>query len=160
MQSERLADPYPWTWEIPTAGAALVLVVPPLLAQLGRSIANLMVTGHWFWPGNVRDGLTSLPAIWAGDATAGLVPAPPAAAPAWLVVAMIILLESAVILGLVFAAVAAYSKWGKGAVRGLASKSEIEAVLGEARLRRDHDLIRPDLGDDSSVGHDGYHPDF
>lgn len=157
MQSDRFSDPYPWTWEIPAVVATVLLLGPAVIAQLGRSVANLMATGHWYWP-NLLNGAASLPAIVAGDATAGLVPAPTSAAPAWLVIVTITVMELVVIVGIVFAAVAANGKWGRGAVRGLASDSETEEVLGVSRLGRNAAMIRPDLDADADAGHDGYHP--
>lgn len=160
MQSERFSDPYLWTWEGPAIVITLVLVGPVAIAQFGRSLANLMATGHWYWPSNLFNSVVSLPAIVAGDGSAGLAPVPPSAAPAWLVIVTIVVMELATIFGIVFAAVAINAKWGKGAVRGLASDSETEEVLGVSRLGRNAAVIRPDLDAANDVGHDGYHPQF
>jgi hypothetical protein len=73
---------------------------------------------------------------------------------------MVVVMTFLAILGLVFAAAAALHKWGTGAVRGVASATETEEVLGVSRLRRSAALIRPDLEDDNLAGHDGYHPHF
>lgn len=159
MQSERLTDPYPHTWEIPVAVTAIMVIDFGLAAQLGRAFANLAATGHWYWP-NALNAIKSVPVILSGQASAGLVPAPTAAAPTALVIVFIALMELLSLAGLAAAGWAAYRKWGKGAVRGLASDSETEKVLGLSRLRRSSAVIRPDLDGDAVAGHDGYHPRF
>ena len=50
LQRERRHDPYPWTWEIPTAITVCLVVALVLGVQLGRSVANLAVGGGWTWP--------------------------------------------------------------------------------------------------------------
>jgi hypothetical protein len=145
--------------EIPVAVTAILVINFGLAAQLGRAFANLAATGHWYWP-NPLNAIKSVPAILSGQATAGLVPTPTVAAPTGLVIAFIALMELLTLAGIGVAGLAAYRKWGKGAVRGLASDSETEAVLGLSRLRRSAAVVRPDLDGDTVAGHDGYHPHY
>jgi hypothetical protein len=63
-QSERRRNPYPWTWEIPGAITADLLVLPCLAAQTGRSIANLSAGGGWDFPHGAQLFL-SLPGLVA-----------------------------------------------------------------------------------------------
>src|SRR5664280_5517 len=71
MQRSRRNDPYPFTWEIPAAIIASVLLVLVLGIHIGRAAANLLAGVGWSWP--ARDELfRSLPAILGGDGGAGL----------------------------------------------------------------------------------------
>ena len=84
MQRERVQDEYPWTWEIPLAVVCGALVVAGAVCQLSRSLANWFAGDGWLWP--PPDKLvTSLPALLAGDAAAGLsgVQHPASAAALW-----------------------------------------------------------------------------
>ena len=71
IQRARRANPYPFTWEIPTALVLAVLLALVLGVQLGRSVANLLAGNGWAVVD--RAGLfTTLPGILAGHAGAGL----------------------------------------------------------------------------------------
>ena len=71
MQSRRRRNPYPHTWEIPlavTVALALLLVIG---LHVGRGVANLMAGNRWLFVDRA-ELLTSLPAILAGRADAGV----------------------------------------------------------------------------------------
>ena len=75
MQHARRTNPYPWTWEIPAAIIAVVLLVMGIALHLARAIANLFAGVGW--------QLTPRPALFSsllgligGDAGAGLPDAP------------------------------------------------------------------------------------
>ena len=143
MQTERRHNPYPLTWEIPagilTCATALLIVG----IHLGRALANWTAGAGWHWPATTLLG--SLPAVLAGDATAGLTghlsePAAPADVFGWIVATELLIVVAGTIL-----AVAALRRWGPGRLKGMASAAEAEASLGRTRLRRVRHIIRPDL---------------
>jgi hypothetical protein len=144
LQRDRRRDPYPWTWEIPLASAVVVLVLVAYALQLGRSLANLLVGAGWAWPD--RAGVWgSLPAVVGGDAGAGLdaLQAPPAG-PA-LVSVCVAVSELAVLAVLACSVKVVLDRWGPARVRGMASRTEAELLLGVSRLRRVRGVVRPDL---------------
>jgi len=145
MQHARRHNPYPWTWEIPLAVTCTMLLVLVLGVQVGRGIANLTAGAGWCWP--TRDWLfRSIPAIWAGDATAGIHTttatrfADPASLRVWLVVA-----ETALVAVLAAVGVVVVRRWGPHRLKGMASRDEAERLLGVSRLRRVRHVVRPDL---------------
>ena len=143
-QRSRRQDPYPWTWEMPLAAILAVLVLISFGVHLGRAVANVLAGCDWMFPSRV-DLFSSLPAVLRGDAGAGLVDLhEPAASPLSLLMCIgateLILLAATVVLikwGL--------DRWGPGRMRGVASSSEAESLLGVARLRRSRKIVRPDL---------------
>lgn len=156
MQRERRRDPYPWTWEIPVAIVLVALAVLVLGIQLGRSVGNLAAGAGWTWP-DTDTGMTvaspvstafwsSLPEVLAGDAAAGL-PNPLPAAPAGRALLWVsICLVELGLLGMTgWAGASIYSRWGPGRMRGMATASEAERLLGVTRLRRVAPIVRPDL---------------
>jgi hypothetical protein len=70
-QQSRRHDPYPWTWEIPLGIILVILMVLVCGVHLGRGIANVWAGAGWAFPRRV-ELFRSLPAVLAGDATAGL----------------------------------------------------------------------------------------
>lgn len=44
-----------------------------------------------------------------------------------------------------WASTIAYARWGPGRVRGMATKTEAEELLGLRRLRKNRAVVRPDL---------------
>lgn len=161
LQQSHRSDPYPYTWEIPAAITAAVVLVLILGLQLGRSMANLC-TGHgWVWPTG-RRVFTSLPGILHGDAGAGLASgdwASPAQLTLWLVIVELLILT-----GLITAGLWGMRRWGPHRMKGMASADQAETVLGLTRLRKVRGIIRPDLYPTRRAlsaprgGHDGYHP--
>ena len=143
MQHARRHNPYPWTWEVPLAITCTVLLALVIGVQLGRGIANLTAGAGWCWP--TRDWLVrSIPAILAGDATAGIHTttrfADRAGLRGWLVVT-----ETAILVLLTAVGVVVVRRWGPHRLMGMASPSEAEKLLGVSRLRRVRHVIRPDL---------------
>src|SRR5450759_3278293 len=71
MQRSRRNDPYPFTWEIPAAIIAGVLLVLVFGVHIGRAAANVLAGAGWAWPAR-EELFRSLPAILGGDGGAGL----------------------------------------------------------------------------------------
>jgi|SRR5215217_3108100 len=143
-QRSRRQDPYPWIWEMPLAVFLAVLVLISIGVHLGRAVANVLAGCDWRFPSRVNL-FSSLPAVLRGDAGAGLVDLHGSvASPSSLLVCVaateLILLTTCVVLikwGL--------DRWGPGRMRGVASSSEAERLLGVARLRRSRKIVPPDL---------------
>lgn len=159
MQRERRRDPYPWTWEIPlvvtlASGFAVVIGL-----QLGRSLANLVAGAGWTWPdpnaGQFTSPIgaafwTSLPGVVSGDAGAGLsestldADADQLAGPG-LLWACLGITEVLLIAAMSWAAIYVLQRWGPGRMRGMATATEAERLLGVTRLRKVAGIVRPDL---------------
>lgn len=144
MQQSRRSNPYPFTWEIPLAVFLAVVLLLFLGVHVGRAVAN-------FWAGSgltvppSQDLVTSWLSVLRGDAGAGLVPRPDHVAGPGALRFWIILSETFIIAGLLWLARAAWIRWGPGGVRGVATSSEVEEVVGRARLQKQAHVIRPDL---------------
>lgn len=144
VQNQR-TDELPLTWELP-AGLALTWILGAVLSlPVGQGIAYLLVGQCFVWPG--QELAASFVGLLSGRPGQGL-PATitgPAPSPA-LVYACAALMELAV----GFVAAWGLAWWwrsvGPGAQHGLASRYEVEAVLGRRALRRRRRTIRPDLG--------------
>lgn len=159
LQSDRRRDPYPYTWEIPVGILTGWLLLAGLGAHLARACANWTAGAGWIWPTG-KNLYSSLPAILAGNATAGLATTGTTASPgslhAWLIGIEILLTT-----GYLAAGIWALRRWGPGRMKGMATPDEAEAVLGVTRLRKVAPIIRPDLHPPTTQtpgGHDGYHP--
>ena len=144
LQTERRHDPYPYTWEIPVGALTATIITAALGVHLGRAIANWTVGAGWTWPTG-RGLFSSLHAVLAGSATAGLTtplttPAAPAVVTGWIIATEILLL-----VGLGVGAAFTMRRWGPGRMRGMATAAQAEATLGLSRLRRVRSIIRPDL---------------
>jgi hypothetical protein len=143
-QRSRRRDPYPWTWEMPLAIILAVLVLISFGVHLGRAVANVLAGCDWRFPSRMSL-FSSLPAVLSGDAGAGLVDlhgtvASPSSLLPCIATTELILLAASVLLikfGL--------DRWGPGRMRGVATSSEAERLLGVARLRRSRRIVRPDL---------------
>ena len=142
LQADRRRNPYPYTWEIPIGIFTGWFLLAGLGIHLGRALANWVAGAGWTWPAG-RALYTSIPAILAGNPTAGLTLSGGAASPAlygWLIAVQLVILA-----GYTTALVWAGRRWGPGRMKGMASPAEAEQVLGLTRLRRNAPLIRPDL---------------
>lgn len=143
MQQDRLSNPHPWTYEIPLAIVLLLVLVTVLGVHAGRAVANLAAGGGWGWP-PATELFTSLPALWRGDAAAGLtdpgVVASPPSLRTW-----VLLTQALNLVALLSLSVVAYRRWGSGRLRGMANRSEAAMLLGLPRLRKHRAVIRPDL---------------
>lgn len=144
LQQERRRDPYPHTWEIPAGTAIMTLLLAVVGVQLGRSFANWFAGADWHWPPS-RRLLSSIPAVLAGNATAGLTPTPSPAATSAAVIGWIAAVELVLFAAVITGTLLALRRWGPGRMRGMASRTDAETVLGVARLRRVRHIIRPDL---------------
>ncbi len=156
MQRERRSDPHPWSWELPVGICAVLALVVLVGLQLGRSLANLIAGAGWTWPAPDQGATApspigaafwaSLPGILTGDAGAGLPAADPTALAGpvllWLCMGaceLALMTTAALTLGY------GWRRYGPNRVRGVASRTEAESLLGVSRLRRVAPLVRPDL---------------
>jgi hypothetical protein len=143
-QRSRRQDPYPWTWELPLGVTLAVLVLISFGVHIGRAVANVFAGCDWRFPGRV-DLLSSLPAVLRGDAGAGLVDLHgPVASPSSLL-ACVAATELILLANTVFLIKFGLDRWGPGRMKGVATSSEAERLLGVARLRRSRKIVRPDL---------------
>lgn len=143
-QRERRRNPYPWTWE-PTAGVLTVLGLVVLVGlQTGRTLANGAATGRWrIAP--VDTWATTVPALLAGDAAAGLESQPDVTAPPVVLWTLTGLVELLLLALTVLALRWGWRRWSPWRPHGFADPGDVERVLGLQRLRRTAHLIRPDL---------------
>jgi hypothetical protein len=144
MQRARRHDPYPLTWELPTALTAAVLLVLAAGVHAGRAVANLLAGAGWTWPDHDQV-FTSLPAVLSGQAGAGLAGQPRALPGPLALWASISLIELVLVILLGWLAAQGLHTWGPRRVHGMASRAEAERLLGRVRLRRAAPVIRPDL---------------
>lgn len=144
MQHARRTNPYPWTWEIPTAIIAAVLLVMALSIHLARAIANLVAGGDWQLTPRT-ELFSSLPRLVSGETRAGL-PEPSStyasSGQLWFWIA-----ATEVVALVVVAMVLRWglTQWGPGRIQGMASPGEADRLLGVGRLHRNASMIRPDL---------------
>lgn len=159
LQSERRHEPYPWTYEIPVAAAAVLALVGVPTIHLGRALANLFAGQGWTWPASGL-AITSLRGVITGDGGAGIVPALPNPASSGAVIAWVVTSLIVMLIGVGVLLRWVLRKWGPGRMKGMASAAEAEAILGVGRLKKNRKIIRPDLFAPASTsrGHDGYHP--
>ena len=143
-QQARRRDPYPWTWELPLGVVVAVLLVAALAAHVGRAVANRIAGAGWAFP-NRADLFTSLPALLAGDAAAGLPETTGPVATADALLAWVVVVQLLVLTAVLVALKVMFGRWGPGRMRGMASRHEAEQLLGRSRLRRNAPTIRPDL---------------
>lgn len=143
LQQERRRDPYPHTWEVPAGTAIMTLLLAVVGVQLGRSLANWFAGADWHWPPS-RRLLSSIPAVLTGNATAGLTPTPNPAATPTAVIGWIAAVELVLFAAAITGTLLALRRWGPGRMRGIASRTDAETVLGVTRLRRVRHIIRPD----------------
>lgn len=149
VQSQR-TDVLPLTWEIPV-GLGLTWCLAAVLAlPVGQSLAYLLTGERFAWPGQALG--QSLLGLLAGDPGRGLPTEIASNGPqAGLVYGCIALVE----LMVAIVAVCALGWWwrtaGPAAQFGLASRSEVQAVLGPGVLRKRRKTIRPDTIASTSI---------
>jgi len=144
MQHARRTNPYPWTWEIPAAIIAVVLLVLGFALHLARAIANLFAGAGWQL--TPRPALfSSLPRLIGGDAGSGLPDAQTGYASSGALWFWSAATELVVLVIVVLVLRRGLAQWGPGRIQGMASPSEAEELLGLSRLRRNGPVIRPDL---------------
>ena len=143
-QRSRRQDPYPLMWEMPLAVILAVVVLISFGVHLGRAVANVLAGCNWRFPSRVNL-FSSLPAVLRGDAGAGLVDLHgPGASPSSLLMC-VAAAELVLLITTVFLIKFGLDRWGPGRMRGVATSSEAERLLGVARLRRSRKIVRPDL---------------
>lgn len=143
MQRSRRSNPYPLTWEVPTAvvvGLALLLV---LGLQAARSVANLVAGNGWVFVGRV-DLFATLGGLLGGDAASGLPGLPQPAGPG-LLWTCVVVVEAVILVAVVSAVKWGLDRWGPGKWHGMATPNDVETLLGRSRLRKHAKVIRPDL---------------
>lgn len=143
LQSERRRNPYPLTWELPVGILTGWLLLAGIGVHFARAVANLVAGAGWAWPAG-RALFTSLPAVLAGHPRAGLTGTGAGASPA-LLYTVLTVVEVAVTAGTVLAGWWVWRRWGDTAMKGMATPTEAEQVLGLTRLRHHAAIIRPDL---------------
>lgn len=144
MQRARRNDPYPFTWEIPAAIFAGVLLVLVLGVHLARAVANLLGGAGWGWP--VREELfRSLPGILGGDSGAGLPSVFRGGVGRTALWTSIGITELLLLILLGWALKIGLDRWGPHRVQGMATRTEAERMLGRTRLRKASAVVRPDL---------------
>ena len=140
-QQERRRTPYPLTWEPGVAALLLVGLGLVLGVHTGRAAALLAAGAGWQWP-EPAHLFRTVPAVLAGDASAGLSQAVPGVAGlGWWIAAA----DLAILTLLTIAAVWLLRHHGPQRLRGAATPAECEALLGRSRLWRNRRIIRPDL---------------
>ena len=144
MQRSRRHDPYPFTWEIPAAIIAGVLLVLVLGIHIGRAAANLLAGAGWTWP-NREELFRSLPAILGGDGGAGLPRAFHGGAGQSALWTSIGVCELLLLILLGWAFKIGLDRWGPHRVQGMATRAQAEQMLGRTRLRKASAVVRPDL---------------
>ena len=144
MQRARRNDPYPFTWEIPAAIIAGVLLVLVLGVHIGRGAATLLAGAGWGWP--VREELfSSLPGILGGDGGAGLPRTFRGSIGPTTLWTSIGITELLLLVVLGCALKVGLDRWGPHRVQGMATRAEAEQMLGRTRLRKASAVVRPDL---------------
>ncbi len=142
VQSQR-TDVLPLTWELP-AGLGLTWCLAAVLAlPVGQGLAYLLVGEPFAWPGQALG--RSLLGLLAGEPGRGLPVAVASDDPrTGLVYGCIALVEVMVAIVAVWALGWWWRTAGPAAQFGLASRHEVQAVLGPRVLRNRRKTIRPD----------------
>ena len=144
MQRSRRNDPHPFTWEIPAAIIAGVLLVLVFGIHIGRAAANLLAGAGWAWPAR-EELFRSLPAILGGDGGAGLLRALHGGAGQGALWTSISVCELILLILLAWAFKLGLDRWGPQRVQGMATRAQAEQMLGRTRLRKASAVVRPDL---------------
>jgi len=140
------SDVPPTTWEMPAAAALTWIVVAALLMPAARGAAAWAFGGGWVWPSDGHALLASVGGLATGHTTAGLTAGQAAAVPiGGHTYAAIAVAELLLLVATVFAVRIWWHALGPGSMRGMASRADVEAVLGLTRLRKASPIIRPDL---------------
>ena len=142
-QQGRRHDPYPWTWEIPIGVTVAVGLVLVLGVHSGRAVANAVAGSGWMYPGRAAL-FSSLAGVLAGDAMAGLVVQFETGATPGLLWVCIALVELLLLSGCLLLLRLGLDRWGPNRMRGVATRAEVDRLLGAGRLRKAAPVIRPD----------------
>lgn len=150
VQSQR-TDVLPLTWELP-AGLGLTWCLAAVLAlPVGQGLAYLLVGERFAWPGQELG--QNLLGLLAGEPSRGLpLPAAGNGPQTGLVYGCIALVEVMVAIVAIWALGWWWKTGGPAAQFGLATRHEVQAVLGPRALRKRRKTIRPDTIDSTSNG--------
>jgi len=136
----------PLTWELPAAAGLAWVAVAGVLLPAGRGAASWLTGGRWLWPRTGAGLSASMVGLLTGHPGAGLAPVVAAGLPtAGVVYLLLALVQAAWLIVSLLALLRWWRTWGPGMRQGLASRGEVDKVLGRSRMRRDRALIRPDL---------------
>lgn len=139
-------DPLPLTWEVPAATTAAWVVVAAILLPAGRGAASWLTGGGWAWPKTAVALTASLEGLLTGHPSYGLSASTGATLPPAAIVYLVVALAELAWVSLSLLVLLAWWRtWGPGMREGLASRAEVEKVLGRSRMRRNRKVIRPDL---------------
>lgn len=143
MQRSRRTNPYSFTWEVPLALAVAVLILLLMGVQGGRTVANAVAGNGWVFVDRPLL-FASLGGIVTGHAGAGLtrIAHPAGTGLLWTGIGVV---ETVILVGCAAGLRAGLNRWGPTRLRGVATRSEAEALLGRTRLRAHASVIRPDL---------------
>lgn len=140
------ADIQPVTWEIPAAGTLCWLMLSLALLPAGQGAAGWLFAGGFVWPADQPSLMSSIGGLLTGRPGQGLLPADAehlASTPS--IYLLIGLCEIALMALTVWVLVAWWRHMGPGKQQGMASRVEVEKVLGMSNLRKKRKVIRPDL---------------
>ena len=151
VQSRR-TDVLPLTWELP-AGLGLTWCLAAVLAlPVGQGLAYLLIGERFAWPGQALG--PSMLGLLAGEPGRGLSLALGTNGPqVGLVYGCVVLVEAMVAIVAVWALAWWWRTAGPAAQFGLASRHEVQAVLGRRVLRKRRKTIRPDTVASKSSWH-------
>jgi type IV secretion system protein VirD4 len=142
-------DVQPISWELPAAGALCWLVLAALLMPAGQGTASWLFGGGFVWPhGSLLHSVGGLLAGHPGQGLAAKDVAQLASIP--LIYVIILLAEVVLFTVTVWGVVLWWRHLGPRAMQGMASRGEVERVLGLSNVRKRRKVIRPDL-----FGHGG-----
>ncbi|MGB8382183.1 MAG: hypothetical protein WCG47_13255, partial [Dermatophilaceae bacterium] len=139
----RQPDPFPLTWEVPTALAACWLALAAATLLAAQASAGWL-TGHsWLWP-EPPQLLTAVGGLLSGRIGAGL-RVGSGLPPAGLVYPLVGVFELALLAATCWAAARLWTAYGPSRRYGMATRADALTALGVGRLRRVRRIIRPDL---------------
>jgi len=139
-------DPLPLTWELPAAATLAWVAVAATLLPAGRGVATWLTGAGWVWPQKGAGLSASVAGLLAGHPAAGLTTADASRMPGPAVVYLVVVLAEVAWLTFGLLGLGIWWRtWGPGMRQGLADRFEVEKVLGLSRIRRDRNVIRPDL---------------
>jgi type IV secretion system protein VirD4 len=140
------ADVAPATWELPVASGACWLLLVLMLLPAGQGAACWLSSGVVVWPRGSTPLMHSVGGLMTGKPGEGLAGTDRvhlASTP--LIYILIVLAELLLVAATAWTIVLWGRHLGPGARRGLADRTEVEAVLGVSNLRKKGAVIRPDL---------------
>ena len=138
------ADVGPASWEVPVAALVTWLTAAALLLPAGRGVAAAVTGGGWVWPNGASALMASVGGLLVADPAAGLDAAQAAALPGGSAVytAIAVLLVALTAASASAAWLVRRTLWSP---TGMATRRQVEEVLGRSRLRRLAPVVRPSL---------------